>query len=100
MSYNIMVQIPADQFYEKYENMVKLLEEIERMGSAGISTRSLCEKVFHTRHANCLKELKVAERNGYITRDVVPGEGRGHPYTLNKISKKGKKLLEELKALR
>jgi hypothetical protein len=92
-----MVEIPADQFYEKYENMVKLLEEIEKIGSAGISTRSLCEKVFHTRHINCLKELRIAERNEYIIRDVVPGGGRGHPYTVNKITKKGKKLLKELR---
>jgi hypothetical protein len=98
MSYNIMVEIPADQFYEKYENMVKLLEEIERAGSVGISTRSLCEKVFHTRHVNCLKELRIAERNEYITREAVPGEGRGHPFVLNKITKKGKELLRELRA--
>lgn len=95
-----MVEIPADQFYERYENMVILLREIDRARSAGISTRELCEKVFHTKHQNCTKELRVAERNGYIIREVVPGGDRGDPYTINKINAKGKKLLRELKGFR
>jgi hypothetical protein len=43
-----------------------------------------------------MKQLELAENWGYTTREVVHLEGRGHPYKVNKITSKGKKLLKEL----
>jgi hypothetical protein len=96
MTYNIMVEIPADEFVMTHKGLVRLLEAIEKAGS--ISTRELCYKVFTSRDSFCVKQLEFAEKQGYIIRDTVPLGGRGHPYTVNKITKKGQKLLEELRA--
>jgi hypothetical protein len=96
----IVVEVPAAEFYKKYRGLVKLLRAIERAGDNGISTSKLCYKVFVSRHTFCIEQLEFAEKQGYITRDVVPVGGRGHPYTLNKITNRGKSLLKELKGLR
>jgi hypothetical protein len=93
-----MVEVPAADFYKKYRGLVKLLQEIQRAGDSGISTSKLCYKVFVSRDTFCMKQLEFAEKQGYITRKVMPSGGRGHPYTINKISSKGKKLLGELRA--
>jgi hypothetical protein len=94
----VVVEVPAAEFKKKYRGLVKLLQAIERTGDNGISTSKLCYKVFVSRHTFCIEQLEFAEKQGYITREVVPVGGRGHPYTLNKITKKGKELLRELRA--
>jgi hypothetical protein len=45
-----------------------------------------------------MKQLELAEEWGYTTREVVHLEGRGHPYKVNKITSKGKRLLQEIRA--
>jgi hypothetical protein len=94
----VVVEVPAADFKKKYAGLVRLLEAIEHAGDSGISTSKLCYKVFASRHTFCIEQLEFAKKQGYITRKVVSSGGRGHPYTINKISSKGKKLLEELRA--
>ena len=91
-----MVEIPATEFLRTHKGLVRLLEAIEKAGS--ISTRELCYKVFGSRHNFCIRQLEFAEKQGYIIRESVSLGGRGHPYTVNKITVKGKKLLKELRA--
>jgi hypothetical protein len=100
MTYNIMVEIPASEFARTHSGLIRLLEAIEKVGERGISTRELCYKVFVSRDSFCVKQLEFAEKQGYIIREVVPlgSSRRGHPYTINKITVKGKKLLKELRA--
>lgn len=98
-----MVEVPTAEFYKKYKGLVNLLQEIERSGDTGIATSKLCYKVFASRDSFCIKQLQLAEQWGFITREVVPLGGkkigrRGHPYKINKITVKGKKLLKELMA--
>jgi hypothetical protein len=90
MAQSILVEVPAAEFAKKYRGMIMLLQEISKHGDKGISTSNLCYKVFQSRHSFCMKQ--------YITREVVHLEGRGHPYKVNKITSKGKKLLQELRA--
>jgi hypothetical protein len=97
-----MVEVPAADFYKKYRGLVMLLQEIERSGDTGIATSKLCYKVFTSRDSFCMKQLELAEDWGFITREVVPLDGgkrrrRGHPYKINIITVKGKKLLKELR---
>jgi hypothetical protein len=100
MTYNIMVEIPASEFARTHSGLIRLLEAIEKVGERGISTRDLCYKVFVSRDSFCVKQLEFAEKQGYITRDVVPVGGRGHPYTINKITSAGKKLLAEIRVVK
>ena len=93
----IVIEVPAAEFKKKYAGLVKLLQAIERTGDHGISTSKLCYKVFVSRHTFCIEQLEYAEKQGYITRDVVPVGGRGHPYTINKITNKGSRLLAEIR---
>ena len=94
-----MVDVPVAEFYKKYRGLVKLLQEIERSGDTGIATSKLCYKVFVSRDSFCMKQLELAEEWGFITREVVPVGGRGHPYTINKITSAGRKLLAEIMAV-
>jgi hypothetical protein len=100
MTYNIMVEIPPSEFLRTHRGLVRLLKAIEKAGDKGITTRELCYKVFTSRDSFCIKQLEFAEEQGYIARDTVSIGRRGHPYTVNKITTKGKKLLQELKGLR
>ena len=93
-----MVEIPASEFLRTRAGLVRLLKAINRAGDNGISTRELCYKVFVSRDTFCIKQLEFAESQGYITRETMSLGTRGHPYTINKISVKGKKLLKELRA--
>jgi CTP-dependent riboflavin kinase len=97
MTYNIMVEIPASEFLRTRRGLVRLLEAIKKAGDSGITTRELCYKVFTSRDSFCVKQLEFAEEQGYITREVVPVGGRGHPYTINKITNKGSRLLAEIR---
>ena len=92
----IMVEVPAEEFAKKYRGLIMLLKEIERVGDTGIATSKLCYRAFRSRHSFCIKQLEYAERQGYITRDIIRSGERGHPYTINRITAKGKTLLEEL----
>jgi hypothetical protein len=96
----VVVEVPAAEFYKKYRGLVKLLRAIERAGDNGISTSKLCYKVFVSRHTFCIEQLEYAEKQGYITREVVPLGGRGHPYTVNKITSAGRKLLAEIRTVK
>jgi hypothetical protein len=98
MAQSILVEVPAAEFAKKYRGMVMLLQEISKHGDTGISTSKLCYKVFKSRDSFCMKQLELAENWGYTTREVVHLEGRGHPYKINKITSRGKKLLQELRS--
>jgi hypothetical protein len=96
MTNTIMVEISADEFARTHKGLIRLLQAIDKSGSEGISTRELCYKVFASRDTFCVKQLEYAEKQGYISRKTVPLGGRGHPYTVNRITAKGKNLLKEL----
>jgi hypothetical protein len=95
-----VVEVPAAEFYKKYRGLVMLLQEIERSGDRGIATSKLCYKAFASRDSFCMKQLELAEEWGFITREVVPVGGRGHPYTVNKITSAGRKLLAEIRTVK
>jgi hypothetical protein len=65
-----------------------------------LTTRELCYKVFVSRDTFCVKQLEYAEKQGFIIRKTVPLGGRRHPYTINKITSGGRKLLAEIRAVK
>lgn len=74
-----------------------MLRALEQAGPSGLSTRKVSEQVFNS-HSYGVYILKQAVDLGYITRKTEPHRnGRpGHPYTMNYLTPKGRKLLLEL----
>jgi hypothetical protein len=99
MTNTIMVEISADEFARTHKGLIRLLQAIDKSGSEGISTREVCYKVFVSRDTFCVKQLEYAEKQGYITRKTVSLGGRGHPYTVNKITSAGRRLLAEIRVV-
>jgi hypothetical protein len=100
-SSTIMVEVPIDDFAKTHQGLIMLLKAIEKAGEEGISTKKLCYKVFVSRGSFCIKLLEFARKQGYITRETVSHGGkRGHPYTINKITSAGRKLLAEIRAVK
>ena len=52
-------------------------------------------QVFNSRQYG-FRKLKQAKELGYITRDKMPKSGGGHYYIVNRLTDKGRKLLEGL----
>jgi hypothetical protein len=72
-----------------------VLRALEVAGPQGLSTRKVSEQVFNS-HSYGVHILRQAYDLGYITRKTKPRQGPGHPYTMNYITQKGRKLLQEL----
>ena len=73
-----------------------MLKAIEDAGPSGLPTRKGSEKVFNSRTYGW-KILKQAEELGYLERKKARRKGsRGHPFVMNYITPKGRKLLREL----
>lgn len=63
---------------------------VRAIGTEKIQTRDLYRKIPHSHH----KDLKKAEALGLIEREKVKPEGKGNWPVYNKLTLKGKKLLE------
>jgi hypothetical protein len=73
-----------------------MLQAIGKAGPSGLPTRQGSEQVFNSR-THGWRVLKQAETLGYIKREKARRKGsRGHPYVMNYLTAKGRKLLREL----
>jgi hypothetical protein len=94
-----MIDVSPSDFLKipGYAGIVRMLQALEEAGSSGLSTNEAGLKVFHSR-THGWRTLKRANEMGYITREVVHKEKSiGHYRVVNKLSDKGRRLLEELK---
>lgn len=73
-----------------------MLQAIERAGPSGLSTNEAGLKVFNSRSYGW-RIIKQAGDMGYVARERSPREEGGHYYIVNKLTDKGRKLLQELK---
>ena len=87
--------VSAKELAQSHEGLIHLLRTIDKEGGE-ISTRKLVEAMdswgYHGQHI-----LRIAEKEGFIERDVgvEPGPGQFDP-VYNILTSKGKKLLSQL----
>src|SRR5262245_50293559 len=107
------IQTPLTDFLSRYHpSLIHFLTELVRTQALGdedlLSTRALCERVFHSRSYG-LRIIKWAEKDGYITRTEgssqnwkVAGRKRrgGGKSRVCKVTQKGLGLLEQLGAVK
>lgn len=90
-----MIDVTPNDFLKLYGGLVRMLEALERAGAAGLPTNEASIKVFNSRYYGW-RILKQASDMGYISREKLPREEAGHYYVVNKLTDKGRKLLQEL----
>jgi hypothetical protein len=91
---SIMIDVSPSDFYKLHGGLVRVLRALEVAGPQGLSTRKVSEQVFNS-HSYGVYILKQAYDLGYIRRKIEPRQGPGHPYTMNYLAEKGRKLLQE-----
>jgi hypothetical protein len=72
-----------------------MLQALEQAGPSGLPTNEAGLEVFNSRQYGGLI-LKRAEKLGYISRTIADRKGGGHYYVVNKLTDKGRELLQEL----
>jgi hypothetical protein len=90
-----MIDVTPSDFLKLYGGLVRMLHALEQAGPAGLSTNEAGLKVFNSRNYGW-KILKQAGDMGYIIREKQSREEGGHHYAVNKLTDKGRKLLQEL----
>src|SRR5688500_18811914 len=91
------IEISVSDFLRKDNAaLVHLLKVIRKAGGTdGLSTRMLCTEAFDSRSYG-LRVIERAHKDGYITRTGEYNKSGGGAKRINKITKKGIKLLKQL----
>lgn len=92
-----MIEVSSADFYRLHSGLVRVLKALDEAGPQGLPTRSVGEKIFNSR-THGWRMVVQAEKLGYVVRERVPKPKTvgGYPYTMNRITPKGRKLLKEL----
>jgi hypothetical protein len=92
-----VIDVTPSDFIRTHKGLVRLLRTIEQheADDPELSTRLLCEQVFHSRNY-CYELLEQARERGYVTRTEVPAIGKGNRRIVNRLTPAGKQLLREL----
>jgi|SRR5215203_5771541 len=90
------ISVSASDFLKLHKGLVRMLQAIEKPGPAGLSTNKASLQVFNSR-THGWRILEQARKLGYIERKPVSKpKGKGHYYIMNRLTEKGRKLLQEL----
>jgi hypothetical protein len=90
------IEIPAYDFFRKdNSSLVRLLKVVRKAGPEGIGTRMLCVEAFGSKSYG-LRVIARAELEGYITRTGKYNKKGGGPKRINRITDKGRLLLDQL----
>ena len=90
-----MIDVTPQDFLRLHKGLVRMLQAIEKAGPTGLSTNKAGERVFNSRYYGW-RILELAHERGYIERIEVPRPRGGHPYTMNRLTSRGRELLKEL----
>ena len=94
------IRVTPQDFLRSHQQLVKLLNALDKAGPNGMYTRKLCENVLGSKaYAREYSLIQQAESLGYISRKKVKRpEGQvGNPvWVVNYITAKGKRLLDQL----
>jgi hypothetical protein len=92
-----LIDVTTQDFLKLYGGLTRMLRALEQAGSAGLPTNEAGRQVFNSRTYGW-KILNQASRMGYITREKIPGKTArgGQYYIVNKLTDKGRNLLQNL----
>jgi hypothetical protein len=86
---NATIEVSTFDFVNCHAGLVQMLEALSKAGSAGMSTRQVCNEVFGSRSYG-LKIICRAETDGYIERSE---EGK---LVVNRLSVRGRRLIDKI----
>jgi DNA-binding MarR family transcriptional regulator len=90
-----LIDVTPQDFLKLHNGLVRMLQALAEAGPSGLSTNKASLQVFNSRTYGW-RILTQAEELGYIERKQMPRPNGGHPYTMNSLTPKGRKLLQEL----
>jgi hypothetical protein len=88
-----MIKVSAAEFARTNKGLISVLRALQRMGGEA-STRRLLKEIKTTGYGQVL--IGRAEVMGYITREDREPEGKGNWLVVNKLTQKGKRLLDNI----
>ena len=88
------IEISAEEFARTNRGLITVLKAVAQAGNDGISTRKLLYNIRMTGYGQTL--IGRAQAQGYIKRVPKPPEKKGAWLTINYLTPKGKRLLEQL----
>lgn len=83
--------VPTRAGYTIQSGTISMLQKLAQSGGS-LPTRKLLEQCGSWGHT--MQLIKKAESEGFITRKLVPSEGKGNIQTYNVLTDKGNKLIE------
>lgn len=96
-----LIDVTPNDFLKLHGGLVRMLQALEEAGPSGLPTNTAGLQVFGSRTYGW-RVLNRAQQLGYITREKIVthidnGRGGGHYYIANRLTDRGRRLLQELR---